>query len=53
MERSAQILGDEGLLMVEHPMTNIRMAPESEALHEAIMRGLIRHERRCGVCYFL
>jgi phage terminase large subunit-like protein len=44
MERSAQILGDEGLLMVEHPMTNARMAPESEALHEAIMRGLIRHD---------
>jgi phage terminase large subunit-like protein len=43
MERSAQILGDEGLLMVEHPMTNARMAPESEALHEAIMRGRIRH----------
>ena len=42
-ERSAQILGDEGLLMVEHPMTNARMAPESEALHEAIMRGRIRH----------
>jgi phage terminase large subunit-like protein len=30
--------------MVEHPMTNARMAPESEALHEAIMRGLIRHD---------
>jgi phage terminase large subunit-like protein len=44
MERSAQILGDEGLLMVEHPMTNARMAPESEALHEAIMRGVIRHD---------
>jgi phage terminase large subunit-like protein len=43
MERSAQILGDEGLLMVEHPMTNARMAPESEALHEAIMRGRIQH----------
>ena len=42
-ERSAQILGDEGLLMVEHPMTNARMAPESEALHEAIMRGRIIH----------
>lgn len=44
MERSAQILGDEGLLMIEHPMTNARMAPESEALHEAIMRGVIRHD---------
>jgi phage terminase large subunit-like protein len=43
MERSAQSLADEGLLMVEHPMTNARMAPESEALHEAIMRGLIQH----------
>lgn len=42
-ERSAQILGDEGLLMVEHPMTNARMAPASEALHEAIMRGRIYH----------
>ena len=42
-ERSAQILGDEGLLMIEHPMTNARMAPESEALHEAIMAGKIIH----------
>ena len=42
-ERSAQILGDEGLLMVEYPMTNVRMAPASEALHEAIMAGLIVH----------
>lgn len=43
-ERSAQMLGDEGLLMVEHPMTNVRMAPESEALHEAIMGGKIVHD---------
>ena len=43
-ERSAQILGDEGLLMVEHPMTNARMAPESEALYEAIMGGKIVHD---------
>lgn len=42
-ERSAQILGDEGLLMIEHPMTNARMAPESEALYEAIMGGKIVH----------
>lgn len=43
-ERSAQILEDEGILMVEHPMTNVRMAPESEALYEAIMRGKIIHD---------
>lgn len=43
-ERSAQLLTDEGLLMVEHPMTNVRMAPESEALYEAIMRGKIAHD---------
>lgn len=42
-ERSAQILGDEGLLMIEHPMTNVRMAPESEALHEAIMSRKVVH----------
>jgi phage terminase large subunit-like protein len=42
-ERSAQILGDEGLLCVEHPMTNARMAPASEALHEAILSGRIVH----------
>lgn len=42
-QRSAQMLEDEGLLMIEHPMTNIRMAPESEALHEAIMRGRVIH----------
>ncbi len=43
-ERSAQMLGDEGLLLLEHPMTNARMAPESEALHEAIMAGRIIHD---------
>lgn len=43
-ERSAQTLADEGLLMIEHPMTNARMAPASERLHEAIMRGSIRHD---------
>jgi phage terminase large subunit-like protein len=42
-ERSAQMLGDEGLLMIEHPMSNVRMAPESEALYEAIMGGKIVH----------
>lgn len=42
-ERSAQMLGDQGLLMIEHPMTNARMAPASEALHEAILRGQIHH----------
>lgn len=43
-ERSAQILGDEGLLMVEFPMNNARMAPASEGLHEAIMGGKIVHD---------
>lgn len=42
-ERSAQLLGDEGILMVEHPMTNMRMCPESEALHEAIISKRIGH----------
>jgi len=43
-ERSAQILGDEGFLMVEFPMTNARMAPASESLYEAIMAGRIAHD---------
>ena len=42
-ERSAQILGDEGFLMVEHPMTNARMAPASEQLYEAIIARRIAH----------
>lgn len=42
-ERSAQILGDEGFLMVEHPMTNARMAPASEQLYEAIIARRVAH----------
>jgi phage terminase large subunit-like protein len=43
-ERSAQQLGDEGLLMVEHPMTNERTAPASARLYEAIVEGRIVHD---------
>lgn len=43
-ERSAQILGDEGLQMVEFPQTNVRMAPASEALYEAIIAKRIAHD---------
>lgn len=43
-ERSAQMLSDEGLLMIEHPMTNERMAPASARLFEAITSGRIVHD---------
>jgi phage terminase large subunit-like protein len=43
-ERSAQLLGDEGLLMVEHPMSNERMAPASERLYEAVIERRIIHD---------
>lgn len=43
-ERSAQILGDEGLLMVEFPQNNARMAPASEQLFEAVNARRIVHD---------
>ena len=43
-ERSAQLLADEGLPMVEHPMTNERTAPASERLYEAIVSGALVHD---------
>jgi phage terminase large subunit-like protein len=43
-ERSAQLLGDEGMLMIEHPMTNERTAPASERLYEAIVSGKLEHD---------
>ncbi len=43
-ERSAQMLTDQGVFMVDHPMTNSRMAPESEALYEAINSRRIAHD---------
>lgn len=43
-ERSAQTLGDEGLLMVDFPMTNSRMAPATQRLFEAIKSRALRHD---------
>lgn len=43
-ERSAQILSDEGLLMLEHPMTNARTVPATVKLLEAIKTGQIVHD---------
>lgn len=43
-ERSAQILSDEGLYMVEFPMTNERTVPASTRLFEAIVERRIAHD---------
>lgn len=43
-ERSAQALADEGLLLVEFPQTNERMAPASQGLFDAITEGRIVHD---------
>lgn len=44
LERSAQILEDEGLPMVEHPMTNERMVKASSQLLEAIQSQKVVHD---------
>lgn len=43
-ERSAQVLSDEGLLMVEFPMTNERTVPASARLYEAVTSRRIVHD---------
>ena len=43
-ERSAQILSDEGLMLVDFPMTNSRMAPATQRLFEAIKTRSVRHD---------
>jgi phage terminase large subunit-like protein len=43
-ERSAQMLSDEGLLMVEFPMTNDRTVPASNRLYEAIQQHRVVHD---------
>lgn len=43
-ERSAQILSDDGLLMVEFPQRLERMVKVSGALYEAILSGEVAHD---------
>lgn len=43
-ERSAQMLSDEGLLMVEFPMTNERTVPASNRLYEAVQQHRVVHD---------
>jgi phage terminase large subunit-like protein len=43
-ERSAQMLSDEGLLMIDFPMTNERMVPASGQLYESIVQQQIAHD---------
>lgn len=43
-ERSAQTLSDEGLPMVEFPMTNLRTVPASTRLYEAVMGRKVAHD---------
>lgn len=42
-DRSAEQLSSEGLLMVEHPMTNERMHPASAGLYDRIVSKTIAH----------
>lgn len=41
---SAAELAGEGLAMVEHPQTDARMIPASQALYELIVKGRIAHD---------
>ncbi len=43
-QRSAEILEDEGMMMLEFPQTNARMAPASQGLFDAIVEGRIVHD---------
>lgn len=42
-EGSAEQLSAEGLLMVEHPMTNVRMHPASASIYDMVVGGKIVH----------
>jgi phage terminase large subunit-like protein len=42
-ERSAQLLADEGLQMVEFPQNNERMVPASQLLYEAVQTRKVVH----------
>jgi phage terminase large subunit-like protein len=44
MQRSAEILADDGLPMVEFPQSSSRMVPACGHLYEMIVNGLIAHE---------
>lgn len=41
--RSAQLLAEEGLPMVEFPQTHARMCPASQALYDIVQEGRLRH----------
>ncbi|HEX6020617.1 MAG TPA: terminase TerL endonuclease subunit [Solirubrobacter sp.] len=41
--RSAEMLGNEGLLMLEHPQSDARMVPATRWLREAILAGRLKH----------
>jgi phage terminase large subunit-like protein len=43
-DRSAEQLADEGLVMIEFPQTNARMAPASDGLYQAIVGGELVHD---------
>jgi hypothetical protein len=44
MRRSAEILEQEGILMVEHPMSAERMAVASQLMYRLIDEGTIAHD---------
>lgn len=43
-QESAELLEEQGMLMVEFPQTDVRMAPASETLYELIMSGRVVHD---------
>lgn len=43
-QRSAEMLSNEGLPMVEIPWTNERIAPATERIYQAVMEGRARHD---------
>lgn len=43
-QESAELLEEQGLLLVEFPQTDARMAPASEALYELIRAGRVVHD---------
>jgi hypothetical protein len=48
MSRSLELLQERGILAIEYPMTNARMAPASQRLYDGIVSRRARTRRRRG-----
>jgi phage terminase large subunit-like protein len=44
MSRTLELLQELGILAIEYPMTNARMAPASQRLYDAIVGGALAHD---------